>query len=194
MYRSDLKKFIFIHIPKTGGTSVKKYLYEYANKDQLLFNGDKVIDLNNWHPHEPMNYQDYITYKAYLKFTFVRNPWARHASLWKFLHARKDPHGGYMWFTQYIQAVCKGQLIYSRNQSDYFTDNGWVMIDYVGRFEAFEEDFKEILEKLNIPFYKPMPHIKDQGDYDYHDMYTNEIKDLIYKHCMVDIKQFKYEF
>lgn len=79
---SHKHKFIFIHIPKTAGTSIEEALRDESC--QLL--------PNEWDhgriSHTPLNYltlQELVDYglltpaqlKSYFKFCFVRNPWDR---------------------------------------------------------------------------------------------------------------------
>jgi hypothetical protein len=69
-------KFIFLHIPRTGGTSIEK----------ALFGQDW------WGVHPPSKHltahmakQIYAPYwQDYFKFTFVRNPWDRMVSMLKY--------------------------------------------------------------------------------------------------------------
>jgi len=68
----DREKCIFIHIPKTAGTSVNKALFG-----------------NRGGGHKSARYYKQIfgvsTYKRYFKFTFVRNPYSRLLSAYNFL-------------------------------------------------------------------------------------------------------------
>ena len=68
-------KFIFLHIPKTAGVSVGTTLYDLVGIDDL-YDGFKI-------------HHDIVSEKNlrdYFVFTFVRNPWDRMTSEYKFRH------------------------------------------------------------------------------------------------------------
>ena len=67
-------KFIFVHIPKTAGTSVKTALNTLVNPNEII----------NVEGHEPTKYQPYLSL-PYTKFTIIRNPWDRAVSSWKWV-------------------------------------------------------------------------------------------------------------
>jgi hypothetical protein len=73
---------IFIHIRKSGGTSIKKLLCGATgeNENNVLNNG--ALD-----PH-----CDNIihAYPDYFRFAVVRNPYARFVSAWKYLYSTRD--------------------------------------------------------------------------------------------------------
>lgn len=85
------KKFIFIHIPKCGGTTIKNTLSDYQdlsikncsiNLQQMIFN------TNNCLHYYHMNIEELIQnkiitekeLKEYFIFTFVRNPYEKYIS------------------------------------------------------------------------------------------------------------------
>lgn len=195
MFRSDKYKFYFCHIQKTGGTSIKKALLPYANPDQLYFDGEKVTDGIGFAPHIPMSEYLSAQFADYFKFAFVRNPWQRHASLFKFLQSRDLPEARGVDFKGYIERVCRNQLhTYSKNQIDYVrTKKGIWLVDFIGRFETLQESFDHVCGKCGLPQIE-LPHFKDQGPYDYKIMYTNALKRMIADHHKEDIKEFGYVF
>jgi len=82
MIISDKFNFVFVHIPKTGGTSIKKYYIITIIQIKFLFDGEKVTDINGYRPHISKKQLD--KFKGHFKFSFVRNPWSWHSSIWHF--------------------------------------------------------------------------------------------------------------
>ena len=70
MLVSHKKSFAFIHIPKTGGTTIRTLLKEYADEDLFPWH----YKLNQIEPHI-RNIQNIIT--------VVRHPYSRLFSYWK---------------------------------------------------------------------------------------------------------------
>lgn len=67
------KKFIFLHTPKTGGVTIGQTLYN-------------LLDVDSKYEGFEIHYDkfDENLFKDYFVFTFVRNPWDRFYSLYKF--------------------------------------------------------------------------------------------------------------
>src|SRR5437016_1998357 len=87
--------FIFVHVPKTGGTSVKEYFRAYGGADDLHIGGpadaERVrafseLDLKK---HSPVvqirRAMGRAEFDRYFKFCVVRNPFIRTLSLFRFL-------------------------------------------------------------------------------------------------------------
>jgi len=150
--------FIFIHIPKTGGSSVKKSLCGIDT-----FGHCKAVDLFK---------QDMEVWSNSFKFAFIRNPWDRLVSAFYFakmeksywhdnISKKKDGHPDYetvknMSFSNFIEDICSDRRKYKhvsfRNQRDFICDrSGRCLVDFVGRFETLESDFSYICGKLNRP-------------------------------------------
>ena len=73
---SHEKKFIFVHIPRTGGTHLSPYLEPYCDEESLRFSPFE----EEGHLHATL--YEYVQYygpaiKDYTIFTIVRNPWDR---------------------------------------------------------------------------------------------------------------------
>jgi len=88
-------KVIFIHIPKTGGTSIQKFLNltlsneAGSKKEQMDYFNEQKIDYAYHHP-SAYAYKKYVLkeyFEKYFKFTFVRNPYDRCVS--EFFYANK---------------------------------------------------------------------------------------------------------
>ncbi|MBD3413397.1 MAG: hypothetical protein GF421_03075 [Candidatus Aminicenantes bacterium] len=86
-------KCIFIHIPKTGGTSVEKSLWtDFSRKN--LFGRPNFTQTGVLHHLKAIHVQQKVgedIFKKYFKYTFVRNPWSRVLSQYFYtIQVRKD--------------------------------------------------------------------------------------------------------
>ena len=150
-------KSIFIHIPKTGGTSIEKTLRNVKEK--------------NW-VHEPdhRNAKDYFNLNAtqfwrYHKFTVVRDPVERELSLYRFLV--KSPKRKTL--SQYLDSIISKDNFYKNmsktyhhlfsNQVDYFLINEQICVDQIIRFEDLQNGFDLLSNNLNID-QKTLPHLR----------------------------------
>ena len=147
------KGYLFIHIPKTGGTS--------------FYKGGILKPEQEWH----LSLEDYIkkyepewNISAFFKFAFVRNPYDRFISG----VISQIPAG--VEFNEYVRGRFGLNEIQSlsvmRTQYSFVRRNGQIGVDFVGRFENLEEDWKIICKKLGIR--KKLPHEnKDFSDTDH---------------------------
>jgi hypothetical protein len=146
----DAHRCVFIHIPKTAGTSVAESLFNV--------------------PSRHVAYTEYLRasprkFRAYFKFAFVRNPWDRLVSTWFFLRkggmnepdrAWSDKHlSTYADFDSFVREGLQRPEVLSwvhlRPQADFIlASDGTVMVDFVGRFERLAEDFSIIARKLGM--------------------------------------------
>lgn len=68
---SKSHKFIFVHIPKCGGSTVIRHFQKFwkvTTEHMFMSEIDKMVD----------------DLDSYYKFTVIRNPWERMASLWSY--------------------------------------------------------------------------------------------------------------
>ena len=76
MIISDSKKFIFIHIPKTAGTSIAAALRQYQNPKCNALHSNS-FDRKHPTTNEIKTHLGEERFNQYYKFAFVRNPWDR---------------------------------------------------------------------------------------------------------------------
>ena len=172
---SHHKKFIFIHIYKTAGTSVTKSLLQHASfKDRLAYDYfitaklANVIDrtFNSWdngkkwltgyHKHaqarEIQQYLGDFRFNEYYKFAFVRNSWDWLVSLYFYIR-RTETHinhhlANQLTFKEFLQFYLETN---PPLQLDFLTDDkNNIIVDKIGRFDRLHQDFAEILKSIPI--------------------------------------------
>ena len=183
---NDDSKFIFVHIDKTAGSSITA----------LLNNGKEETKYKHQKSCEMINQEN----KNYFKFCFVRNPYERAVS--KYFHdlkisnpnkpgSVKNCNNFNEWILKHNYRINKGLP----TQYSYVYDNcGNILLDYIGRFENLENDFKYIKEKLSIK--KVLGHRNKntiERDSDYMKYYTSESIKIVNKVYEKDFKYFNYE-
>ena len=194
------KKFIFIHIPKCGGSSIeytlfndeiKKKYNSHKGKWPLGFMTKQETEqwmdgsLENSAQHKYLNEFDKKLQKQYFSFTFVRNPWSKCLS--EFLYTKK------------ITKVCENFSVFllkkgfkkyhMEQQIDFINDN----IDYIGRFENLQRDFNVVCDKIGIPR-QQLPCKNKSEHKHYTEYYDEETKQIVAQKYAKDIEYFGYEF
>ena len=201
-------KFIFIHIYKVAGTSVRTALDPYAKKPCFL--GKVLRKLNITipfameklavFPHhakaiEAKRILKDEVYNTFFKFAFVRNPWDWQVSLYHFM--LKDPQNSqhnlicsFKDFDEYLDWRVNEDKQF---QKDFVTDNsGKIIVDFVGKLEHLVEDFGPLCKLLGIDAH--LPHDNKSYHRDYKSYYNPNTIKIVEDHFREDIELFGYTF
>ncbi len=207
-------KTVFIHVPKTGGTSIEFALSKYCLKDHVSIDEQhfkkrkiiKKIGITNWN--------------EYFKFAFVRNPWDRLVSAYYFKVKRTNVTKN---LTNFFGSL-KEKIIDITNappekflkktpslQMDVFSNfREWAFyvyqkkvnlsqmgflcdLDFIGRFENLEEDFKIVCKKIDIQEL-PLEHINASDHCHYSRYYDKKTKEMVGEWFRDEIDRFDYKF
>ena len=163
---------LFIHIPKTGGTTIENYLNLRKCMQGYCVIKNVAFQHFNWNDYNKLLGNE-IYYK-YFKFSIVRNPIDRCISeyYWTPLNFGYGKNASFDHFLTEVEDIVKNKRFFDslyhdhfQSQSYYILDNNKVMVDKIFRFENFLEisDFlsnyttKEIkpLNACNIKKLKP---------------------------------------
>lgn len=197
MIISYSRRFIFVHIHKTGGDSVATALRPVLNASDVVLKNDWHDWLTKFGPsrgrpeltqlrkHSPASAIASVVpqemWDDSFKFAFVRHPVARTVSLYKYA-ARKaderrkllprnvwyltppgrsgDPLGWHSVrayletssFSEFIRHPLLDQdLAMSPQWLSLCDRTGDMLVDFVGRFEALQEDFEHVLDRIDVP-------------------------------------------
>ncbi|NEX19447.1 sulfotransferase family protein [Thiorhodococcus mannitoliphagus] len=217
MLLSPKYSFLFVHIAKTGGTSVRAALERLRWRDPWYYPMFLCSRLSHLSGHRiasklprhakvvaakellPKEYFDTL-----FKFAFVRNPWDLQVS--SFHHIRRErPHylGGHQNFEDFLRWKLDPERPYQYHvdtsitpQTDYLIDlSGKIVVDYIGRYERLHADFVEICTKIGIP--PPgLPHARQAKDRqkDYRSYYRDATAELVADYFARDIEMLGYGF
>ena len=200
-------KFIFVHIPKTGGRSVKKSLTGIRGNRKRWLADTNHETLSSFHANLEgrRSWRDGVrgrTAKDYFSFAFVRNPWDRMSSLYHFLVEKRPKHeiDSVLDFKDFLLQVQQGVgwikgLHSTKSQLDYFTRSGnRLSLDYVGHFEFLSEDFDCVLKQIGCPAAITHVNRSTNSAKDYRKAYDDEMIEIVASRFAEEIDLFGYKF
>lgn len=194
---SHKHKAIFVHVPKTAGSSMRMYFgkrgfgpVEYHAPDGSNDDITGVyVNGTAWRiKRNLLNVWD-----DYFKFAFVRNPWDRMVSCWKNRAGRYTEFESFL--KDYPYPKHNHNLIWHTiPQIDHINDEHQNnMMNFVGRFENLNEDLEKICQRINLK-YSPLPHINKSSHKPYWEYYTDEQRIFVETIYEKEIKLYNYEF
>ncbi|WP_370173129.1 MULTISPECIES: sulfotransferase family 2 domain-containing protein [Hyphomonas] len=203
MIISSSPAYVFVHIPKTAGTSLSNSLKAHS---KIVETGGKKRDID-YHAtaRQLREYVGTATFETAYKFSFVRNPWGRLVSWYFFLQSHAPNLIGDQTFEDWVlrgahmlegthmegEPLVPGQR---RPQLSWLEDeNQNLMVDFVGKVETLEDDFAIVCDKLGFPP-PDIPRMRTSSHGEYQQYYTQEMIDFVRNHYARDIEKFGYEF
>jgi len=208
MLISHRYKFLFVSIPKTGTVAMQKALHPYGdvfhttNAPSPLYVHGKAKDLKKYFIENGWNWDEYF------KFGFVRNPWDSLVSqyFYKINFAEREktnvPHNKlFMLYCKRFKYLCKdfnsaviSNMLTTTNQKNWaFDDENKNLLNFIGRFENIDQDFKIACEKINLPQIE-LKRFNRTTHENYKKYYTEETIKIIEKKFKEDIRIFNYKF
>lgn len=185
-------KTIFIHIPKTAGTSLYELIgYTYIGHVTYRWYKDRNADKFN----------------KYFKFAIVRNPWDRLVSTYFYLKKGGNNAMDEYWAKKHIYKYTDfdtfvKEWVTEKNVDSWmhfmpqhkyiYNERDELQVDYVARFENLSDDFKVIAKRLNSN--KELPRVNVSKRTHYKDYYTEETKAIVAQVYSKDIELFDYTF
>ena len=208
---SETNNFIFIHIYKCGGNSVRRMLGT-PNIGQPDVNELSAYEVHGVHAniadvkrHFDQKGMEQF-YNDAFKFTTIRNPFSMLVSLYKYIRNSKiHPYHDAMMnknFSMFLHwYVYEAMFIerpYGANKYQFLHQfleiAGTGQMDYIMRLEAITEDIKYACMRIGIPP-KEMPIINvSKSKKPYRDFYSTENKQFVEEHFAKDLEQFNYQF
>lgn len=216
MMISHRHSFAFIHVPKTGGSSVAYALWPFADQVDdywanrclarvgIHVNHYAPVTMRKFRPHTPAaelrRNLPRRTFEGLFTFAFVRNPWDLLVSYYHFL---RDParHPGHVShrrrhaarlgdFDDYVRyEIRRGKISQTRMVADR---RGRLLVNFLGRFESLRTDFAHACRHIGIDATLGRSNASVRDDYRLY--YTDRVAALVRDHFAEDIERFGYEF
>lgn len=188
------KRFVFIHVPKVAGTSIRSALLgvhgcarpEWATTKHLT--DSDIISRHCAHG---------IDISKYFFFAFVRNPWDRFASLHRYLHKVGRPYQPALPsdlndFARMLEdRVPWVEGLHSvRPQCDFLR-----AVDvHVGRYERLSHDFGAVCSRLGLSITLKRKNRTVTKAVDFRPLYSDRSAKVIEDRYAEDIQLFDYSF
>ena len=184
------QKTVFFHIPKTAGKSLATAVF-----------GTDINHFSYQQVAKQISLEDYYT------FTFVRNPWDRMVSAYKFLQRGGWGKVDHLW--------CESRFRYLQNFSDFlryverhpyemvhflpqtywvYDKNKQINLNFIGKFEYLQHDYNELCKQLSIN--TPLPHMNPSKRHKKYQDYYKHHRDIeiVCKLFHDDIREFDYKY
>ncbi|MEM1235742.1 MAG: sulfotransferase family 2 domain-containing protein [Pseudomonadota bacterium] len=214
MIYSPGRGYLFIHIPKTGGTSLALALEERAQAGDVmagdtpkaqrrrkrlkglpakgrLWKHSTLADLDGWLGADELD--------QLMIFTIVRNPWDRVVSYYHWLREQSFDHPAVILskshdFSGFLNHPHTQASLSAAPYASYVTDaTGRECCTRFLRFEQFEDDVAELQRELGVSL--TLPHVnQSERTADYRQFYNERDSSLLGSLCSADILRFDYLF
>ena len=185
----DIHKIIFVHIPRTSGTSIESFMEnnmsrykgieKHSNASQLY----QSIGKKKWN--------------SYFKFSITRNPYDMVISLYKASAFRNIGHSSgksLKYFLSHYKPWC---WEHGTTCCDYLNRND---LDHIGEFSNRDKTIQIIQEKTGLSIEKSLRlrsvQFSSKADErkHYSEYYDDETREIVAKKYAKDIERFGYKF
>lgn len=209
---SHYHKAIFIHAPKVAGQSIETLFLDdlnlkWSEREPLLLRPNPNPKLGpprlahlSITEYVSCGHIDKHKFDSYFKFAFVRNPWDRAVSMYKYLHRGNQSFNEFA--RQELLSPNSKLAYFYKPQTHFIIDPyGKTKIDYLGRFEDLHHHVNAISKRLNIK--QKLRHInrsktgtldRKPNPFHYRDFYDDETREIIGELYRSDAEAFSYDF
>ena len=177
MLISKRNKFIFVHIDKNGGTSIRNSLNKYHDRKKFFLVSNKIdkifrikifnenflfgryilnflnkflkIENNFLSYHHQLKLLNKNQTKEYYKFCVIRNPIDRFYSL--YYHNLSHKHSSGFFFAKKGISKFLSEFVIKKkiySQADYISDKGEILVDDFILFDRLNKDYQRITKKI----------------------------------------------
>jgi|9_EtaG_2_1085328.scaffolds.fasta_scaffold13710_3 hypothetical protein len=204
MYINHDKKFIFVHVPKTAGSSIHIFFKDFFS---VLDRSDPLPKLH--HQSITSILRKYPDCTDYFKFAVTRNPYDRFLSGWRDFYQNRNrersSHPNLLDDNSTFEKFCLeftnspwSEDIHFIPQYKLLTENGEIKVDKIIKFESLKNDLKEVFDLLDLPMENFNKQVKHRETYkqskSYNEYYNDSTKKIVASFFKQDLELFNYEF
>jgi len=192
---SEKHKILFIHIPKTGGTSIEYALNMKKNSAGYGVVNNKAIQHYKWDEYSQLNTPNF---EDFIRISIVRNPYTRFLSEYYWCQIKGLGYNSKQSINEFlttVETIVKNKNFYETRFHDHFipqhefiydAKKEELVVDQLFHFEKME-DVREFLYK----YWRWLPHkLKNRG---HTTALTKEQQSRIYKLYKKDFTLFGYQ-
>jgi hypothetical protein len=211
MLISRTHSFLFIHIAKTGGTSIAAALREFCDPPppvSLTYRLRKILPVRCQIDTLPQpthasaiwvhSRLGEVTYNKLFSFAVVRNPFDQMVSKYEFVKRsrghRDSEMANELTFSQYLERKASTSYIFRKTQTDHVTNqNGKIIVNQVFRFENLNELTIELKNRTGISIER-LPHLNSTKRKPYTEYYNDSSRRIVERIFKRDLEKFSYRF
>jgi len=188
-------KYVFLHIPRTGGSLIENKLREKYSQD---YSGIDKMGLSKQHYMLDKLISNKDKNNIFV-FTFVRNPFDRILS--SYLNWTINNTSDFDKYIDMVKIVVENKLylykgaINTNDISHYIPMTSMIgnhKLDFIGKFENYENDIKKLSEISDMTNLNEI--IINKRNIDYRTFYNERNKKIISELYKDDLKEFNYTF
>lgn len=217
--KAETPPIVFIWIPKNAGTSLYNALNKHLSMT-MLESIDKAAEFFQNRGSVTFGHMDYselvkkgVVSRSFddssFKFAFSRNPYDRAVSLYTYLKKTTPQNTTSLElkkilstdsFIDFSRMICSSEIrkigLYNRRGLSMCNPQvRWIEniknLDYLGKFESFQEDARIIFSCLGLPNIS-LPHLNSSKKLNYRNYYCDESFHLIQAKYKEDFIRFGY--
>ena len=193
---SERMACVYVHVPKCAGVSVSRALFGNLGGGHIALREYRLLLGRD-------------AFASRFRFGFVRNPWDRLFSTWRFLQRGGMNAADAAWvgrelaackdFEQFVEAWLSPAAIYRYihlvPQYHFVCLPGQVRhgLDLLGRFESLQDDFARIAQRLDRPPVLARDNAAPEAG-DYRQYYTRRMRYKVARIYRQDVERFGYSF
>lgn len=200
-----MKRILFMHVPRTGGTAVRQYLRQDLKGQVHLMVTHHAREKCRWDKPTPLLADCKRFPKAFV-VACVRNPWSRVLSAWRAMPQSKGPmlrrlarqYSGKP-FSVFVQEqiTAEGALrdVWFRPQAWFLYNGETSLVNGLCKYESLSADLQVVLHGLGVEVEVSLPRagiITESSSYA--EAYDDQTREIVATAYTDDIAKFGYTF